>query len=436
MSWPSAGDYEAALYNPRLCFRDSELRSGEAEDNPRGGKMVWSGNFASVYKISCGNGAYAVRCFTRRVNDQQARYDHLHAFLQGRLPPAFVEFQFHPEGIRVRGEWYPIVKMDWVKGSALDVYVRDNLGDRERLSRIARRWRGVAESLQRDRGIAHNDLQQGNVMVQEDGTIRLVDYDGVFLPQYRGERSPEIGHDNFKHPWRKDSDYDEGIDNFPAFVIYLSLRALAVQPDLWQQFYNDDNLIFKKSDFEDPARSGCFRSLRNSPEDGVRNLAVRLEEYCGWGVDQVPDLESILSGDFGAPRPARRLALWEAGLGGNSGARRPASATGPVPASQPAPSALGSAPVPQSALSPQRSSARQSASSPQRPSVPRPASAVLPSGFVECPRCGHVNLKDLIYCEREECCAALHLGGRYCTHCGMEGPINAVYCGRCGRKVA
>ncbi len=405
MPWPNVTDYTDAIQNPKLCFRDQDLCGGEAEADRRGRKLVWSGNFASVYKVSCNGAVYAVRCFTRPVNNQQARYDHLHAFLQGSLPPAFVEFEFHPEGIMVRGEWYPIIKMDWVNGNALDKYVRNqinapvHLNAPGTLSRIVRRWKGVADSLQHNRvAIAHNDLQHGNIMVQDDGTIRLVDYDGVFLPQYQGERSPEIGHQNFQHPQRDAGNYNERIDNFPAFVIYLSLRALAAQPDLWQQFNNDDNLILKKSDYQDPANSDCFRALRNNPDDDVRNLAVKLEEYCALPVEQVPDLESILSGGNAAPPPP--------------------------PAPQPAP-----APRPAPGSSSYRDLLQSGQAAPPPP-------APLPIGAVACPQCGHMNLNDLIYCDQEKCCATLQPGSRPCAYCGIGGPVNAAYCHDCGRKAA
>ena len=39
-------------------------------------------------------------------------------------------------------------------------------------------------------GIAHGDLQHGNLLVAADGTFRLVDYDGMYVPALRGEGEP------------------------------------------------------------------------------------------------------------------------------------------------------------------------------------------------------------------------------------------------------
>ena len=76
MAWPQATDYLAALQNPSNCFRDDELRSGEAAvDAVLGLPLTYSGNFASVFKVSRPDGAaWAVKCFTRPVTDLQERY--------------------------------------------------------------------------------------------------------------------------------------------------------------------------------------------------------------------------------------------------------------------------------------------------------------------------------------------------------------------------
>ena len=294
MPWPSVSDFTDAVQNPAVCFEDPELAGGKVEPHPiRGTPLVYSGNFASVYPVAVSGGRkFAVRCFTREITDQRERYGHLDEYLRQTLPPTLVEFEFHERGIRVRGDWYPIVKMDWVNGEPLNKYARENLSRQGEIVRVARRWRGAVGDLL-SREIAHNDLQHGNVMVQGDSSIRLVDYDGIFLPQYQGQSSPEIGHQNFQHPQRTGQDYATYVDNFPSLVIYLSLLALADDPGLWR-FNNDDNLILTKADYVEPSNSECFRALKNSQDVTVRNLASYLERLCSLPVEEVPDLESVL----------------------------------------------------------------------------------------------------------------------------------------------
>ena len=256
--------------------------------------LVSSGNFAAVYRVSNQGRSFAVRCFTRAVNDQHERYGQLGAFLRATLPPAFVEFEYLEQGILVAGDWYPIVKMEWVNGDPMNKFVQNNLDTPNNLQIAAARWRGLVSALG-SLNIAHNDLQHGNVMVQQDRSLRLVDYDAIFLPQYLGQTSPENGHQHFQHPLKTSQNYNESVDNFPALVIYVSLLALAADPGLWDRFYNDDNLLFRKVDYADPANSHCFQALKNSQDETVRYLTSFLEQCCASQVEAVPNLEDIMN---------------------------------------------------------------------------------------------------------------------------------------------
>ena len=357
MAWPGITDFSEAVQNPRLCFKGTDFESGTVTPNRRGMPLVFSGAFACVYKVSAGGQTFAVRCFTREVRDQQHRYNRLSEYLANVLPPSFVHFEYVERGISVRGSWYPIVRMEWVEGESLNGFVGGNLNDPDALRRVAAQWRGGPAASLRGLGIAHNDLQHGNVMVQPDGRIRLVDYDGMFLPAFRGERSPELGHKNFQHPLRTAEDYDAYVDNFPSLVVYLSLLALASDPGLWD-FYNDDNLLFTGKDYAAPGNSPLFARLKNSPDSAVAQLTERLEECCALPPKDVPDLETVLSGvTLSAPAPTPMV---------------PAQPSSPVAPQAPSPSAGQGAAAPGYRGMLQ---ARQPATAPQTPAAPSPSSS-------------------------------------------------------------
>ena len=342
MPWPGITDFSEAVQNPRLCFRGTELEAATVSVNQRGMPMVFSGSFACVYSVSVANSTYAVRCFTREVSDQQARYGELSTYLLNVLPPSFVHFEYLEHGISLGGDWYPIVKMEWVDGDLLSRFVDSRVNEPNTLLRIAAQWRGGPTASLRGLRIAHNDLQHGNVMVQGDGSIRLVDYDGMFLPKFRGERSPELGHKNYQHPLRSSEHYDENVDNFPSLVIYVSLLAIASDPGLWA-FHNEDNLIFTRNDFSDPGSSEVFGRLKRSSDVAVVRLAERLKEYCGLPVESVPDLEVVLQDipSSAVPPPAASSSppnLPVAASPGNS-YRQTLQSRGPTAASHTPPSA-------------------------------------------------------------------------------------------------
>src|SRR5262249_27135870 len=128
MPWPLSQDYNEAIQSPAQCFADPELKQGEAVTNALGLPQTCSGNFADVYAVAGEGRKWAVKCFTRQVAGLQDRYAHISAYLQQANLPFMVEFKFLAQGIRVRGEWYPILKMEWVEGFALNAFIRENIG--------------------------------------------------------------------------------------------------------------------------------------------------------------------------------------------------------------------------------------------------------------------------------------------------------------------
>ena len=415
MPWPGMTDFSEAVQNPAVCFKGTELQSGEVALNKQGLPLIFSGSFACVYSLSVGNQKFAVRCFTKETKDQQSRYEQLTNYLYGVIAPAFVDFEYLEHGINFRGDWYPVVKMEWVEGDSLSKFVGSNINEPDRLRRIAAQWRGGTTANLRGLRIAHNDLQHGNVMVQKDDNqeedspekfrIRLVDYDGMFLPQFRGEGSPELGHKNYQHPLRTSKDYDDYVDNFPTLVIYTSLLAIAAEPDVWS-FFNDDNLIFTGADYADPKSSAIFNRLNNSPDPAVVNLTKCLEECCSLPVKEVPDLETILHDLPPSPAPSTRAPAPSA-----PGITTRAAGAGPATPSAPA-SAAGYRQILE---------AQQRGAVPSTPAAPPPPQAAPPQTGIMCSQCNRpVNPSDR-FCHRLRC-AGSRAGSRPCFCPGAPSP--------------
>jgi uncharacterized protein YjbI with pentapeptide repeats len=285
-AWPLNIDFTIAVQNPHLCFADPELKKSSTAKNSRGRVLLWSGNFATVYKLTKGNRSWAVRCFTRiPQSDVQQRYKLISEYLSQHEIPYLVDFEFLTQGILVKGEWYPILKMDWVQGSEIDRYIGEHIDDSQVLLRLDRQLKQLQKDLQQA-GIAHGDLQHGNIMVDSEGELKLVDYDGMYVPALRGAPPLEVGHPNYQPPMRSYKDFGDRLDEFSFEVISLSLRALASQPNLWETFHEDNkNLIFRQNDFQEPELSPVFQTISNIPDDETRELCDRLIRRCH-GKDQ------------------------------------------------------------------------------------------------------------------------------------------------------
>ena len=181
MSWPGPADYQDVIQNPRTCFQDPDLRGHRVALTRLGLPRMASGNFASVYEMPNGAQRWAVRCFLRQVSGQQRRYAFLSQRLTGVSLPNLVRFEYRSQGIRVRGQWFPLVKMEWVDGQPLHTFVEQHLHDAKTILHLAAQWRTLVNNLFGS-GVAHGDLQHGNVLVTPQGQIRVVDYDAMFVP--------------------------------------------------------------------------------------------------------------------------------------------------------------------------------------------------------------------------------------------------------------
>lgn len=360
MNWPTHTDYQDAIQNPNICFSEADLKGGSAACDMLGLPRVMSGNFASVYELSTDGKRWAVRCFVRQVMGQQGRYARLSQHLSSISLPWLVNFDYYLKGILVRGEWYPIVKMEWVEGSPINTWVEENLNNPEKLRSAAKQWRALVNDM-RKHNLAHGDYQHGNIMVTTKDELRLVDYDGMYCPAFGKGRSPELGHANFQHPRRLAEHYDDTLDNFSAMVIYMSLLALADEPALWKDFYTVDNLILSAADYKNPQNSKAFARLRASKNPVVSQLASLLQDCAARSVTEVPWFEeAIVAAEAGTlaaevaakPEPAPAEASWledAAAAAAAEGSRPAQNLSRPAPAqsmSRPAPAQSMSRPAP------------------------------------------------------------------------------------------
>jgi len=322
MGWPLSQDYNEAVQTPRASFSDPDLKVGEVVVGPMGLPLPRSGNFADVYQVRTPNGrTWAVKCFTRPVVGLQDRYakidEHLH---EARLPFT-VGFRFLTEGIKVRGQWYPVVQMEWVEGFTLNEFVRQHAGRPDMLRALLGMWVRLCRRL-RDAKITHADLQHGNVLLVPGETanklkLRLIDYDGMWVPDLAGKPSGEAGHSAYQHPARlRDKVYSADMDRFPHLVIGCALRSVAVAgKHLFDRFDNGDNLLFREADFADPGKSKAFRALWDLDDPTVTNLVALLVTSTQRPVRDTPWLDDVLSGDKAEPVADKVLAKAAAMLG-------------------------------------------------------------------------------------------------------------------------
>ncbi len=302
MPWPLSQDYNEALQNPQSSFRDPELRQGQVVVNALCIPQPCSGNFADVYAVECPatKTKWAVKCFTREVHGLRERYSEISSYLQQVRLPFTVDFQYLEQGIRIAGRWYPILKMHWVEGLTLNAFVRDMLDKPAMLEKLSRIWVRLAHRL-REAKLTHCDLQHGNVLLVPDSeahalAVKLIDYDGMWVPALAKTPSGEFGHPAYQHPRRlHDRIYNAEVDRFGLLSVYVALRALiAGGRQLWERYDTGDNMLFRQTDFEAPSKSPLFAELLRMNKPELRDPVVKLIDAARMPLEKTPHLADLI----------------------------------------------------------------------------------------------------------------------------------------------
>ena len=243
-----------------------------------------SGSFAVVFKALENSKEIAIRCFIGSDNDYVERYRKIDNYLRNIDESWKVNIQFLDNEIKVDGKYYPVLKMDWVDGLLLNKYIDNNLYNNDVLSKLQKQFVKISTNLEANK-IAHGDIQCGNIIVKEINgkpKIKLIDYDGLYIPFFSGEKEKERGRSEFQHPNRSYFGFDEKIDRFSFWVILCALEALKFDKTLWKEtmqggFNTLDNMLFVGSDFSNPNHSKLFQRISTLNQPSLNFYIAKLQ---------------------------------------------------------------------------------------------------------------------------------------------------------------
>ena len=253
MTYPLISEYVEAVRNAEDNF--DKLRNLRPVTDDNGNPVMTSGNFAVVFKMRDEkNGKlYAVKCFLKDQPNRAENYRMIAEELEYVSSSFLTKFQYLDDELFVDsanadGDEFSVLLMDWVEGTNLDQYIRQHLHDTYQLHLLAYQFSRLAMWLM-PQPFAHGDLKPDNIMVREDGTLVLIDYDGMFVPAMKGQKAQEMGSPDFRHPARTEDTFNEHIDDFSLASILLSLRVIAEEPSLLEKYGAADRLLFSEKDY-------------------------------------------------------------------------------------------------------------------------------------------------------------------------------------------
>ena len=321
MQYPLISEYVKAIQDASDNLEQLAYLTPVLDDH--GEPYRSSGAFAVVFKMqdkSTGK-YYALKCFTEEQEGRAEAYRQIADELDLLDSPYITSVKYMEKELFVDSQCeedeFPVLLMDWVDGETMEAYIAANYRNQSAMSLLCYRFGRMAAWL-RSQSFAHGDVKPDNIIVRPDGSLTLVDYDGMFVPSMKGSQSPTIGTRDFSHPLRTVDDFDETIDDFSLASIALSLKAISMNSTLLDTYGASDRLLFSEKDYRNPSNSKVISALQELMCDkdfctlySLFMLALARKELsaCSFRlfVGEKPTITSVMNEDLSTKRTEEEL---------------------------------------------------------------------------------------------------------------------------------
>ena len=324
MQYPLISEYVRAIQDASNNL--DELAHLVPVQDDHGEPYRSSGAFAVVFKMKDEQTGkcYALKCFTEEQEGRAEAYRQIADELEFVDSSYITSVKYLDKEIFVDSsceeDEFPVLLMDWIDGETMENYIAENYQDNYAMAMLCLRFCKMAAWL-RSQPFAHGDIKPDNIMARPDGNLTLVDYDGMFVPAMKGQKSPTIGTKDFSHPLRTVDDFDETIDDFALASIALSLKAISLKPSLLDEYGAADRLLFSAEDYRDLSKSKVVVSLsellgdtdlrllyslfniafvkKNLSFVSFRMFNIALPDNCWQEKNRFDDLKQVFIDEFG-----------------------------------------------------------------------------------------------------------------------------------------
>ena len=257
--------------------------------------LFGSGAFVAVFKGFYNGKNYAIRCFLSVEDETMYRHKLICDYLKEVNASWKTDSEFIENEIWVNGNSFPILKMEWLNGLLINQFVTKNLADNNVLSELQKKLVTVSKDLEYFE-IGHGDLQCGNIIIigtSSNFQVKLIDYDGMYVPALINRNSIEKGRSEFQHPKRSKFNFSPEMDRFSIWVMITAIEALKIDKTLWSEvmqggFNTLDNFLFTIQDFINPNQSILFKRLFSLKSTSLNFYLERLKMICYSDYSAIP----------------------------------------------------------------------------------------------------------------------------------------------------
>lgn len=270
MIYPTITDYISSVLISE-SFRTKSFLRPLLDSNKQ--PIFIAGGPAVVFKMYDVNNPkkfYALKLFTQEVENRERNFREIHTYIKENPNEYFIDYEYISEEIWVNDNEYPILLMNWIEGETLSSYIKKQCenNNTENLKKLAGKFDAMALWLLK-KPIAHGDLKPDNIIITPYGDLKLVDYDGMYVPSLQGTNSLELGTAEYRHPKRTSKDFNSNLDDFPILVLSLSLHTLSKKPSIYQHQKGGDALLFRSQDYKQILSFPHFQYFQENQEDQI-----------------------------------------------------------------------------------------------------------------------------------------------------------------------
>ena len=258
----SIPDIKTSISNGLIL--DGFIKNGKFETDSRGRLKMFTGGFTVVFPAIVNGEKWGFRCWHNDLGNLRSHFEILSEEINKLNCPYFCDFVYEDEGILVNGLKYPTTRMRWVDGLDIKQFLCEHRGEKVRLKKLATNFLKMVCNLHQ-LGIAHGDLQHGNILVDKNDNLFLIDYDSMYLPALKGQGDIITGLKGYQHPKRTENiNASEKLDYFSELIIYTSIVGIAENPELVEKYNLEDSeqMLFAPDDFTDIEHSEIFKDLK------------------------------------------------------------------------------------------------------------------------------------------------------------------------------
>ena len=262
MSKINIDDIVTSVTTPALIL-DTFIKNGTFHELPTGDVEMYTGGFTLVFPVKVNGEKWAFRCWYVDLGNMRSHFQTLSGVFSKLRLPYFCDFAYIDDGIVVGGKKYPTTRMRWIEGKNLKQYICANRNDKKKIKNLVNNFVKMITMLHKYH-ISHGDLQHGNILIDDNDNLFLIDYDSVYVPELQGEADIIKGLKGYQHPKRGDNLLaNEKVDYFSELIIYLSILAIAEKSSLVEKYQVEDSeqLLFSFEDFKDLENSQVYVDL-------------------------------------------------------------------------------------------------------------------------------------------------------------------------------